>query len=135
MARTPVASVFPWSDLLRPIQIERLGPWDTTSRTRACIPGPPVSAQSPWCWARAVSVLFSPVADAPGPLVSARSPACAPLAVRSQPSVRDRVVRTPTRVDLVLALQSGSDRSLSSLFTRASASGPDRSARPDPLTP
>jgi hypothetical protein len=35
---------------------------------------------------------FPPVADAPGSLVSARSPRRAPLAVRSQPFVRDRVV-------------------------------------------
>jgi hypothetical protein len=27
--------LFPWSDPIRPIQIERLGPWDTASRTHA----------------------------------------------------------------------------------------------------
>jgi hypothetical protein len=136
MARTPVASVFPRSDLLRliqierlgpllrlfppgsdlprPIQIKRLGPRDTALRSRACVPGPPVSAQSPWRWARLVSAPSPSVADAPSPLASDRLPMRAALAVRSQPSIRDRVVQTPTRVDLVLAFRSGSDRSLSS---------------------
>jgi hypothetical protein len=36
--------LFPRSDPLHPIQIERLRPRDTASRTRACRPGLPVSA-------------------------------------------------------------------------------------------
>jgi hypothetical protein len=60
------------SDLPRSIQIERLRPRDTASRSRACVPGPPVSAQSPWRWARLVSAPSPSVADAPGPLASAR---------------------------------------------------------------
>jgi hypothetical protein len=51
-------------------------------RARApCAPGPHISAQVPWRWARSVSAPSPSVADAPGPPVSARPPARAPSAL------------------------------------------------------
>jgi hypothetical protein len=64
----------PWSDPLRPIQIERPRPRDTTSRTRALTPWPARQHPNPWRWARSVSALFPSIADTPWPTCQ-RSPA------------------------------------------------------------
>jgi hypothetical protein len=53
----------PWSDPLRPIQIERLRSRITLRARAPCPAGPPVSTQTPWRWARSVSALSPSVAD------------------------------------------------------------------------
>jgi hypothetical protein len=88
----PQPSVSPWCDPLRRIRIERLGP-RITLRTRVpWRPGPPVSAQVLWRWARSVSAPSPSTADAPGPLINARPPP-----------------RVPSTVDLISAVGFRSD--------------------------
>jgi hypothetical protein len=65
---------FPWSDPLRPIQIERLRSRITLRARAPWRLGPPVSAQTPWRWARSVSALSLSIADTPWPTCQ-RSPA------------------------------------------------------------
>ena len=55
--------LFPRSDLLRSIQIERLRSRITLRARAPCPAGPPVSTQTPWRWARSVSALSPSVAD------------------------------------------------------------------------
>jgi hypothetical protein len=77
-AAPPVAVHPPQSDPLRPILIARLRSRVPLRARAPCAPGPPVSAQVPWHWARSVSALSPSVADAPGQPVRTRPPTRAP---------------------------------------------------------
>jgi hypothetical protein len=68
------ACLFHWSDPLRPIQIERLGPWDTASRTRALTPWPACQRPNPLALGPLGQRALPPVADTPWPAYQ-RSPA------------------------------------------------------------
>jgi hypothetical protein len=77
--RVPLC-LFHWSDPLRPIQIERLGPWDTASRTRALTLRPACQRPNPLALGplgqRALPLLLT----LPGPPISARQLARVPSA-------------------------------------------------------
>jgi hypothetical protein len=83
----------PPSDRLRPILIARPGPRVPLRARAPCALGPPVSAQTPWRWARSVSVVSPSVAGTPWPACQ-RSPARA---------------RAPSATDLISAIGFRSD--------------------------
>jgi hypothetical protein len=85
----------PWSDPLHLhlIQIERLISRKMLRARAPCRPSPPVSAQTPWRWARSVSALSRSVADT-------LWPACQRLPARA---------RAPSAADLISAVGFRSD--------------------------
>jgi hypothetical protein len=75
--RVPLhARLFPWYDPLHLIQIERLGPRDTASRTRALMLWPACQRPNPLALGPLGQHALPPVADTPWPNCQ-RSPACA----------------------------------------------------------